>query len=241
LKDGAYLCELKPEYLVPFSIGKGRGKDGTAVIVDEAGSSSAWIRSLQGTLENSFSRIIVMDVFNCGKLRSNIRRPDETAFVARYWHLYGPDNHHAQDAFMADRCPIGLAMEEICAVLNSGGFSGKPLHLIGRGWPALSLLLLSASLKCVRGCVLCVIPESFRMMLDSGHMILNYNYIVPGLLCSTDIPDIIKSIVNVRYAVCAPVTNGSPSVNYGDWNEFPNVRFYSSAGKSVITKVLEYE
>jgi hypothetical protein len=241
LKDGKYLCAVKPGYYVPFSIVSGKGKNGVALLVDEAGASGPLSRSLPGTLKNKFGKIIAIDVFNCGRLRSNVRKPGKTSFTSRYWHLYGPDNHHAQDAFMAERCPIGLAVEEICSVLNSSGFSGKSMYLIGRGWPALSLLLLSASLKNVRACVMCGIPESFRMMLDSGHMILNYNHIVPGILRSADIPDIIKSRPNVRYAICAPMINGSPSVNYSDRNEFPNLSFYSSAGKSVITKAINME
>lgn len=240
LKDGDYSCLIKHGYFVPFSVESGTGRNGVAILVDKAGSSGPWVRSMREILKGCYNRIIVMDVFNCGKLRSNIKKPDKASYAARHWELYGPDNHHAQDAFMAERCPCGLAMEEICAVLNSSGFSGNPLYLIGRGWPALSMLLLSVSLKNIRGCVMCGIPESFRMMLDSGHMISNYNFIIPEILRFTDIPDIIKSGSNIHYAVCAPVINGCLSVNYADSGEFPNVHFYSSASpRNVKLAVLE--
>ena len=240
LKDGDYSCLIKHGYSVPFSVESGTGRSGIAILVDEAGSSGAWVRSMGDILKGGYNRIIVMDVFNCGKLRSNIKKPDKASYASRHWELYGPDNHHAQDAFMAERCPCGLAMEEICAVINSSGFSGNPLYLIGQGWPALSMLLLSVSLKNIRGCVMCGIPESFRMMLDSGCMILNYNYIIPVILRFTDIPDIIKSGSNIHYVVCAPVINGCSSVNYADSSGFPNVHLHPSARpKKIKLAVLE--
>ncbi|MEX0775401.1 MAG: hypothetical protein WD042_06770 [Phycisphaeraceae bacterium] len=220
---GRYACALQDDYHVPFTVALGRRRGGTAVIVDEAGADSAWALHWARLMQGSVRRIVRMDVFACGQLATNLRPIND--YHARTWRFYG-GNQHAQDAFMAGRCPIGLAMEEVAAVVRSARLDDARLLLVGRGWPALALALLAGQWQSVIGCCMSAVPESYQMLLDAGYMHVGYSHLVPGLVTQTDWPELIHRHAATRYAICEPIRIGAATVAFDDSHRFPNVRLF---------------
>jgi len=205
IRTGKYFCRLQSDYAIPFSVTTGQKKKGVTIIADEAGCESAWTGKMIRSATSRSRRVIALDVFNCGKVRSTVKKPKE-GFIAKHWWLYGPDHIHSQQAFMAGKCSAGLALEEIRAVIHSAGVKeAEPLFLAGRGWPGLSMLLLSATDDRVSGCRLSRVPESLEMLVNAGCQILDYNYIIPGLVMDIDLPEIIAGTPSVKYCIDEPV------------------------------------
>ena len=164
-----------------------------------------------------------MDVFNCGELRTTMPVRRSGAYYRKNWWYYSPDVYHAMDAWMAGKCSVGLAIEEILGVLDSLGFRDRPLALFGRGWPGIGLLFLSAVLPRVRACYLSRMPQSWEMLLKAGHLCLDINHYVPGVLAYTDIPLILHRNRDTRYVLADTRRVGRGGVNYSNRTRFPNV------------------
>jgi len=226
---GLRYVDFAEDYRIPFRQTKGRGPAAAALIVDADGMDSAWAKGWRRLLAAHARQVVATDVFECGRLATGVTPADVAHPYRRKNFALYERNRVAQDAFMAGRCPVGLAMEEMVAVLNSTGLrKAGELLLVGRGWPAVALLLLSARLPRVAGCCLAHLPESYDMLLRAGHAMLPYDFTVPGLAAQADLPDVIRSRPRTRYALYKPIVLERPSVGYDDAAAFPNVRLFNA-------------
>jgi len=213
---------LAPGYRVPFRLAAGRRPAGpTLLIVDQAGSGSAWSRAWLKSAPALSGRAAALDVFNCGRLKSDRPENQSDYFKIRGCY-YSSAVYHFSDALMAGTCPIDLALEEIRSVLTVLG-PERPLALAGRGWPALALLLLSALHPGVEWCCLDGLPASWTVQLKAGRMRLGYDYLVPGVLNHTDIPALIEANRRTRYFLTGLIEPELAGVDYRDRGRFPNV------------------
>ncbi len=199
IKQGNFRLIFSPGYEVPVKIWKGRGRKTIALIVDEKGMDSVWAKRMAKRLKKENSWVLLLDVFNCGRLRTNLKPCRQGEFLKRSWRYYSPDVYHACDAFMAGVCPVGLAMEEIYSLLVSLKITERPLNFSGRGWPAVSLILLSAHLPRVGKCLVEKIPSSYQELFESGWFWFNINLVIPGILKYTDLPVIISHNKKTSY------------------------------------------
>ncbi len=211
-----------------------------SIILDENGRKSSYSMDCQKAASSFSESVVALDVFNCGELRAVSHASGMMDPNQKDGGCLSQSVQQAMQANMAGKCPVGLAIEEVLAVIQTLGFDEAKIFLFGRGWPAISLLLLSAVLPNVCGCCLSGIPESYEMLMKAGRFYLDYSYIIPGILKYSDIPLILKENRKTTYVLSDLRYFEKPEVDYRDRSVYPNVHHLQGGNRAVVRQAVAY-
>lgn len=208
---GVYGLEFGAGDRVPVVVNRGRCRNGVvALVVDEEGRNSSRAKQYRRAAASLSEWVVAMEVFPGGDGHA---RAEDPGSRKEPWFSEGVQR--AMESGMAGHCPIGLALGEIRALLVAPAWSGRPLLLFGRGWPAVSLLLLSATIPHVIGCYLSGIPRSYEMLREAGRFCVDYSGLVPGILKVSDIPIILRAHPQTSYVLASPLEFGRVPARVG--------------------------
>lgn len=208
---GKQFLELAHGDRVPVVVDRGRCRNGVvALVVDEEGTDSPRAGPSRLAASSLSEWVVALEVFPGDDRRDESADPGSQR---EPWFSEGVQR--AMEAGMAGHCPIGLALGEIRALLEGPAWSGRPLLLFGRGWPAVSLLLLSAAIPRVVGCCLSGMPRSYEMLREAGRFCVDYSHLIPGILKATDLPILLRAHPKTRYVLASPLEFGRDPARRG--------------------------